>query len=166
LSVTADAATPLVDRKVERLRRSGLFPAHSDGQLLALSRAADLLTVGEGELLVNDGQPGRWWWMVIAGELELTSNGELLESLLPGDTFAPEAARRPVPFVPMSLVARSAADVLVSRPVDLHSLIRDDPSWDYLLGEAPSEELQLTACSRSTSLSRPSSVSTRSIPLV
>jgi CRP/FNR family cyclic AMP-dependent transcriptional regulator len=56
---------------LERLREVGLFGALSDVELSELARAHDVVELGEGDVVFQEGAPGREMFVVLDGKVEL-----------------------------------------------------------------------------------------------
>jgi hypothetical protein len=106
------------DQKLGRLGAVPALAAWSRPELLALSRAADLVDARPGQELATGAHPAQWWWLVLSGELQLVVDGSPLSTLRSGQWLRPE-----LPVVrhlkAVSLIAALPSAVLVGRMQDL-----------------------------------------------
>ncbi len=75
------------DTKVEALRRAPLFEGLGKKELEQLARTTDDLDVPAGKVLCREGETGAEFFVIVEGEVEVTSGGETLARLGPGDFF-------------------------------------------------------------------------------
>jgi CRP/FNR family transcriptional regulator, cyclic AMP receptor protein len=77
---------------VDRLKSVGQFRAYKKAQLREVARLAEQVKVGEGEILVREGQFGKEFFLILSGTVEVTQKGRLVNALGPGDFFGELAA--------------------------------------------------------------------------
>jgi CRP-like cAMP-binding protein len=80
--------TPAVDR----LKSIDQFRGYKKAQLREVARLAEQVKVGEGEILVREGQFGNEFFRILSGTAEVTQKGRLVNALGPGDFFGELAA--------------------------------------------------------------------------
>jgi hypothetical protein len=110
------------DSKITALKMSRVFSGCTKSDLVALSRAADLIDGSPGETLVRDARPGDWWWFVLDGMVDLVVDGQFVAQLHPGEGFGPEP-RRVTHLAPLSMIASSPVQILVARRAELGALL-------------------------------------------
>lgn len=115
-----------VDAKLDLIRSSRFFAECSPDDLVALSRAADLLDAAPGEVLLTNAGPGQWWWFVLDGVVDVVVDERPVTELRAGEWFGPES-RLVSNLMPFSLVARSAAEVLVAPRSAFATLLAGSP---------------------------------------
>src|ERR1700691_5412796 len=69
------------------LRRSPLFEGLSRRQLAEIARLSDDLEVPAGTVMCEEGSRGREFFVIIAGDAEVTRGGERVATIGAGDFF-------------------------------------------------------------------------------
>jgi CRP-like cAMP-binding protein len=72
---------------IEELRAVGLFGPLDDDQLRKLANWFHVQNSGEGVRLVGEGAPGYTFFVLADGNAEVTSEGQAVATLGPGDFF-------------------------------------------------------------------------------
>jgi CRP/FNR family transcriptional regulator, cyclic AMP receptor protein len=75
------------DTKVDALRRAPLFEGLGKKELEQLARMTDDLEVPAGKTLCREGETGSEFFVIVGGEVEVTSRDKTLARLGPGDFF-------------------------------------------------------------------------------
>jgi CRP-like cAMP-binding protein len=75
------------NEKVELLRRIPLFAACTRRELIEVALVADEREAGADEVLMEQGQPGREFFVLIDGTVVVRRHGRNLANLGPGDWF-------------------------------------------------------------------------------
>ncbi len=75
------------DTKVDALRRAPLFEGLGKKELEQLARMSDDLDVPAGKTLCREGETGSEFFVIVGGEVEVTSRDKTLARLGPGDFF-------------------------------------------------------------------------------
>lgn len=75
------------NEKVELLRRIPLFAACTRRELIEVALVADEREAGADEVLMEQGQPGREFFVLIDGTVVVRRHGRKLANLGPGDWF-------------------------------------------------------------------------------
>jgi CRP-like cAMP-binding protein len=75
------------DTKVDALRQSPLFEGLSRKQLAQIARLSDDLDVPAGTVLCREGSRGREFFVIIAGEAEVTRGGRHVATIGAGEFF-------------------------------------------------------------------------------
>ena len=77
---------------VDRLKSMDQFRGYKKAQLREVARLAQQVKVGQGEILVREGQFGKEFFLILSGTAEVTQKGRLVNALGPGDFFGELAA--------------------------------------------------------------------------
>ena len=115
------------DAKVDLLKSVPLFAGCSKTELRRLAATADEIDVREGYVLMREGRPGREFFVLVEGSVEVTRNGRKLSELGPGDWFGEIALLTKVPRT-ASVVATSAVRALVVTDRAFRQLVETMPS--------------------------------------
>ena len=75
------------NEKVELLRHIPLFAACTRRELIEVALAADEREAGAGDVLMEQGRPGREFFLLIDGTVAVRRNGRKLADLGSGDWF-------------------------------------------------------------------------------
>jgi CRP/FNR family cyclic AMP-dependent transcriptional regulator len=112
--------------QMEMLRDVWLFEHCSRSELAFVAAAASRVEVPAGKVLAREGEPGREFFVIIAGEAEAARNGVRVASLGAGDFFGE-----------MTLLDRQprAATVTASAPSEL--LVLTDPAFHHIIETIP-----------------------------
>lgn len=115
------------DAKVDLLKSVPLFAGCSKAELRRLAATADEVDLRSGFVLVREGRPGREFFVLIDGTVEVTRNGKKISELGGGDWFGEIALLTKVP---------RTASVTASSPV--RALVVTDRAFRHLVEEMPS----------------------------
>ena len=115
------------DAKVELLKSVPLFAGCSKTELRRLAATADEIDVREGYVLMREGRPGREFFVLIEGKVQVTRSEKKLSELGPGDWFGEIALLTKVPRT-ASVVATSAVRALVVTDRAFRQLVETMPS--------------------------------------
>jgi CRP/FNR family cyclic AMP-dependent transcriptional regulator len=85
------------DQHLERLSEVSLFRALSQKDLQVLGRSADTAAVGAGETLVQEGEAGREFFVVLSGEVSVRVGDQEVAVLKEGEWFGELAIIDPAP---------------------------------------------------------------------
>ena len=122
------------DGKVELLSSVPLFAGCSKNELRRLAATADEVDVREGYVLVREGRPGREFFVLIDGTVDVTSKGRKLAQLKGGDWVGEIALLTKVP--------RTAT---VTTTSDVRALVVTDRAFRQLVETMPSIALKVLA---------------------
>ena len=75
------------DTKVDALAKAPLFSALSKQELGELAKASEDLEVGEGKVLMREGDLGREFFVIVEGDVSVTQDGKEIRRLGAGDFF-------------------------------------------------------------------------------
>jgi len=75
------------NEKIELLRRVPLFAECTKAELIEVAISADEREAGGGQILTEQGQPGREFFILVEGAVDVRRSGRKLADLGPGDWF-------------------------------------------------------------------------------
>ncbi len=115
------------DAKVELLKSVPLFAGCSKTELRRLAATADEIDVRDGYVLMREGRPGREFFVLIEGSVQVTRGEKKLSELGAGDWFGEIALLTKIPRT-ASVVATSAVRALVVTDRAFRQLVETMPS--------------------------------------
>jgi CRP/FNR family transcriptional regulator, cyclic AMP receptor protein len=118
--------------KVELLKRAPLFSGCSKKELGALALTADELDLREGTVLTKEGRPGREFFVLIEGSVDVKRKGRKVASLGPGDWLGE-----------IALLTQSPRTATVTATSPLRILVITDRAFKRLVEEMPSIALKV-----------------------
>ena len=113
--------------KVDLLKHVPLFAGCSKSELEALALNADELDVREGTVLTREGKPGREFFVLIEGTVEVTRDGTKIADLGPGDWLGEIALLTQSPRT-ATATATSPARILVVTDRAFRQVVERMPS--------------------------------------
>jgi CRP-like cAMP-binding protein len=114
------------DTKVAALARAPLFEGLSKKELAQLARMTDDLEVEPGTVLCRQGKPGREFFVVMEGDVEVTRNGRHVKTS-GGDFFGEIALIEDVPRT-ATVKAKTKLRFFVLTARDFRVMLDDHPS--------------------------------------
>jgi CRP-like cAMP-binding protein len=114
------------DAKVESMARVPLFAQCSRGELRRIAARADEIDLPEGRVLTREDEPGREFFVLLEGEVEVRRRSRKLGILGPGEFVGEIALVSKVPRT-ATVVARTPLRALVLTERDFRALMRDAP---------------------------------------
>lgn len=136
--------------KMDLLKRVPLFGACSKKELEALAVVADEIDLREDATLTREGQPGREFFVLIEGEVEVTQGGEEIARLGAGDWFG-EIALLTKASRTATVTAASPVRVLVVTDRAFRQVLETTPSIAVKMLERVGERLAHDEASRNPS---------------
>ena len=115
------------DAKVELLKKVPLFADCSKAELRELAKSADELDLREGTVLTREGRPGREFFVLIDGTVNVTQNGKKVAELKGGDWLGEIALLTDKPRT-ATVTATSSVDVLVITDRRFRNVVESMPS--------------------------------------
>jgi CRP/FNR family transcriptional regulator, cyclic AMP receptor protein len=112
--------------KVDLLKQVPLFAGCSKKELEALAGIADEIDLQDGSVLTREGQPGREFFVLIEGAVDVTQAGDTIARLEAGDWFGEIA---------LLTKATRTATVTASSPVRV--LVVTDRAFRQVLETTP-----------------------------
>jgi CRP/FNR family transcriptional regulator, cyclic AMP receptor protein len=125
---------PLGKRGVELLAHVPLFAGLSRRHLKRLAERADLVSFRERETIVEAGQPGGSFYVIVAGEARVMRGGKVVGRLEPGEFFGEVSLLDGGP---------RTATVVAGTPVTTIRIFKR--SFDRVLAEEPKVAAQILA---------------------
>ena len=108
------------------LAQVALFSACTDKELDRLARHAEIVDFQAGEVLMTEGEAGHEFYVIIDGEVGVTSGGETLAKLSPGTYVGEQALLDPGPRTATVTALRDTQTVLLSSR-EFYAAIDDVP---------------------------------------
>jgi len=108
------------------LAQVALFSACIDKELDRLARHAEIVDFQAGEVLMTEGEAGHEFYVIIDGEVGVTSGGETLAKLGPGTYVGEQALLDPGPRTATVTALRDTQTVLLSSR-EFYAAIDDVP---------------------------------------
>jgi len=115
------------DAKVELLKKVPLFADCSKAELRELAKSADELDLREGTVLTREGRPGREFFVLIDGTVQVTQKGKKVAELKGGDWLGEIALLTDKPRT-ATVTATSSVDVLVITDRRFRNVVESMPS--------------------------------------
>jgi hypothetical protein len=106
-----EASAPVPEAEFDLLRRVGLFAPLPVVALEDLARHATHVPFTAGATIIREGDPGERFYVIAAGEVEVTQRGRFRRTELTGDCFGEIALLREVPRT-ATVVARTDVDLV------------------------------------------------------
>ncbi len=98
--------------KTDLLKRVPLFAQCSKKDLQSIAQIADELDLRAGKVLIEEGERGREFFVIVEGEVEVRRKGRTVATLGPGSFFGEMALLSKVPRA-ATITTLTAVDVLV-----------------------------------------------------
>ena len=115
------------DEKLELLRKSPFLAGLSRNDLLEVGRLADEVDLPAGRVLMREGDPGREFYVIIDGQVEIERGGKLVRTMGPGEFFGDISLVTERPRT-ATVTVKSDARFLVLAHREFHSLMDQFPS--------------------------------------
>jgi CRP/FNR family transcriptional regulator, cyclic AMP receptor protein len=113
--------------KIELLKRVPLFERCSKAELQQIARLADEILLPDGQILTREGQPGREFFVLVEGQVDVRRKGRLVKKLSGGDFLGEIALVADVPRT-ATVTATTPLRALVMIDRDFRSLMKEVPS--------------------------------------
>jgi CRP-like cAMP-binding protein len=114
------------DTKVQALKRAPLFEGLSKKELTELARVTEDLEIAPGEVLCKEGETGQEFFVIVEGEIEITSKGKRVAARGDGD-FVGEIALLEETTRTATVTAKTPLRVFVLTRHDFRHLVRENP---------------------------------------
>jgi CRP/FNR family cyclic AMP-dependent transcriptional regulator len=114
------------DHRADLLRNVPLFSGCSKKELGKIAAIADEIDLREGKVLTRQGGPGREFFVLLEGSVDVERDGERINKLGAGDFFGEMGliSRKPRNA---TITATSPVRTLVITETNFRRLLRDDP---------------------------------------
>jgi CRP-like cAMP-binding protein len=126
--------------KIDLLKHVPLFSACTKKELEALAVIADEIDLREGSVLTREGQPGREFFVLVEGEVDVTQGGGDVARLQAGDWFG-EIALLTKASRTATVTAASPVRVLVVTDRAFRQVVEATPSIAVKMLERVGERL-------------------------
>jgi CRP/FNR family cyclic AMP-dependent transcriptional regulator len=114
------------------LSEVALFSACTDRELDRLARHAELVDFTAGDVLMTEGESGHEFFVIVDGEVGVTSGGETLAKLGPGAYVGETALLDPGPRTATVTALRDTQAVLLSSR-EFYAAVEDVPGLSRTL---------------------------------
>jgi CRP-like cAMP-binding protein len=126
------------DQKIELIKDVPLFATCSKKQLEQIAHIADEIDFPAGKPLTRQGAPGREFFVLLDGTVEVSRDGEAIDSMVGGDFFGETALLSDEPrnatittTTPIRALVVTARDfrILVSESPEIEESVRRAAAW-------------------------------------
>jgi CRP-like cAMP-binding protein len=131
------------------LAQVALFSACTDKELDRLARHAEIVDFQAGDVLMTEGEPGHEFYVIIDGEVGVTSGGDTLAKLGAGAYVGEQALLDPGPRTATVTALRDTQAVLLSSR-EFYAAIDDVPGLSRKLLAGMAKRLREAAASPPT----------------
>jgi CRP-like cAMP-binding protein len=114
------------DAKVELIRHVPLFAECSKKELRQIASLADEIDFKPGKVLIHEGRPGREFFVLVEGRVEVSRGGKPIDTMEDGNFFGEVALISDHPRN-ATVTALTPVDLLVITERDFRSLLADSP---------------------------------------
>jgi CRP/FNR family transcriptional regulator, cyclic AMP receptor protein len=111
---------------VELIKRVPLFSRCSRKELDEVAQLADEIDLSEGKEMTKEGRPGREFFVLLDGKVDVKRNGRRINTLGKGDFFGE-----------IALVSRAPRTATVVATSPVHALVITDRSFRRLMERSP-----------------------------
>lgn len=108
------------------LAQVALFSACTDRELDRLARHAEIVDFQAGDVLMTEGEPGHEFYVIIDGEVGVTSGGQTLAKLGPGTYVGEQALLDPGPRTATVTALRDTTAVLLGSR-EFYAAVEESP---------------------------------------
>ena len=115
------------NQKMDLLKHAPLFAHCSKQELQRIAGIADQLDVREGKVLIQEGERGREFFVIVEGEVEIRRKGKKVKTLGPGSFVGEIALLSKIPRV-ATVTAIEPTSVLVITDRAFMDLCEKSPS--------------------------------------
>jgi CRP-like cAMP-binding protein len=114
------------DRRAELLAQVPLFGGCSKKQLSQIAAIADEIDLRQGKTLTRQGGPGREFFVLLDGNVEVERDGARINALGPGDFFGE-----------MGLISQQPRNATITTTSPVRALVITETNFKRLLRENP-----------------------------
>lgn len=128
------------DKKVELIASAPLFSGCSKKELRLIATLADEIDLRAGKELMRQGAPGREFFVLLEGTVDVARDGKRIATLGAGDFFGELALVSDTPRT-ASVTATTPIRALVVNGRDFRRLLHDEPAVAAKVMEAMAERM-------------------------
>jgi CRP-like cAMP-binding protein len=128
------------DQKVDMLSQVPLFAGCSKKELRMIATLADEIDLRQGKVLTRQGAPGREFFVLLEGTVEVVRDGERIDTLGEGDFFGELALISNIPRT-ATVTATAPIRALVVFGRDFRRLLEEDAAIARKVLEAMAERM-------------------------
>ena len=114
--------------KIDLLRQVALFKGCSKRELGEIARIADEIDFPAGKTLITQGEPGRQFFIVVEGSVDVIKDGEKLPELRGGSEIFGEISLVSGSPATATVTTASPVRALVIAPIPFRSLLDSSPA--------------------------------------
>jgi CRP/FNR family cyclic AMP-dependent transcriptional regulator len=112
--------------KVDLIKGVPLFAAASKQELAEIASIADEIDLPEGKVLIQEGDTGREFFVLIDGTAEVSRGGKKVATIGPGDFFGE-----------IALISKTPRNATITTTSPVRALVITDRAFRQLLDHAP-----------------------------
>jgi CRP-like cAMP-binding protein len=120
--------------KVDVIAKVPLFAQCSKRELEQIASLADEIDLAEGKELMREGATGREFFVILEGSAEVTSGGDAINTLGPGDFFGE-----------ISLISHGPRTATVTTTSPVRVLVITERSFHRLVDQSPEIQMKVLA---------------------
>lgn len=128
------------DSKLQALKNVPLFAGLTRRDLAAVGRIADELDLPADKELIRENEPGRQFFILLAGEAVVRRRGRKVNALGPGDFFGEIALLSDRPTTATVATTSAVRVAIITRP-SFSRLLRESPQLQLKVLRAMAERL-------------------------
>jgi CRP-like cAMP-binding protein len=114
------------ESKVDLISHVPLFAKCSKRELRLIASLADEIDFDEGKVLIQEGRPGREFFVLVEGRVDVSRKGSSIDTMQSGDFFGEVALVSDAPRN-ATVTALTPIDVLVITERDFRRLLAESP---------------------------------------
>jgi CRP-like cAMP-binding protein len=112
--------------KIDLIKRVPLFASASKSELAEIATIADEIDLPEGKTVIQEGDTGREFFVLVEGTAEVIRGGKRVASLGPGDFFGE-----------IALIAKTPRNATITTTSPVRALVITDRAFRQLLDHSP-----------------------------
>ena len=112
--------------KIDLIKRVPLFSSASKAELAEIASIADEIDLPEGKTVIQEGDAGREFFVLVEGTADVERGGKKVASLGPGDFFGE-----------IALIAKTPRNATITTTSAVRALVITDRAFRQLLDHSP-----------------------------
>jgi len=112
--------------KIDLIKRVPLFSSASKAELTEIASIADEIDLPAGKAVIEEGDAGREFFVLIEGTADVTRGGKRVASIGPGDFFGE-----------IALIAKTPRNATITTTSPVRALVITDRAFKQLLDHSP-----------------------------